>query len=122
MGRAFFIFLLLLCYSATPVFALSQSHVITVTATVLPSPEWTSLLRQHSTINHLTIPYFHFNIFQLLLTDGNILIRNQPINLLINNQIVQSDFTDPSGNVTFLIPKSIPAESINFSYLAINLL
>lgn len=122
MGRTFFIFLLLLCHSVTPVLAISNSFEIRVTATVTPSPEWISLLRQHSTINNLTFPYLNFNIYQLHLTDGNILIRNQPVNLLINNQVVQSALTDPLGNVSFILPKTISPRSVNFSYLSIDLL
>ena len=122
MGRTIFSFILCFLLFVTPSLANSQSHVITVSATVLPSPEWINLLRSHSTITHVVLPFLNFDIYRLHLTDGNILIRNQPVSLLINNQVIQSASTDSSGNITFLIPKYITTQSINFSYLSINLL
>lgn len=107
MGRTFFTFLLFLCYSVTPVFAISKSYDIHVTATVTPSPEWISLLRKHSTIDCLALPFLNFDIYQLHLTDGQILIRNQPVSMLIHNQIIQSSSTDSLGNVSFVLSKNI---------------
>lgn len=87
----------------------AASDQIHVTATVLPSPEWLSLVQKHSTITRTG------NTYTVKLTDGNILLKNQKIILSFRN-IQYSAFTDSSGKARF----HIAGTSNNFSTPAFN--
>jgi hypothetical protein len=109
MGRIYLIYLLLFLVYVRPVFADTVTRQINITAGVLPSPEWITLVQTHSAIYRINLPLINFVFYQLHLTDGHILLKNQPVDMTVSapGQIFfQTQFTDPKGVVKFFLPDS----------------
>jgi hypothetical protein len=77
----------------------AASDQIHITATVLPSPQWLSLVQQHSTITETN------NTYIVHLTDGNIHLNHQKI-ILSGFNTQSFAFTNSQGIATFTIPQN----------------
>lgn len=109
MGRFLLVLFLLGLTCPFPAIADTVSHQVYVTATVLPSPEWINLVQTNSDIRRIDLPYINLTLYQILLTDGNISLKNHPITITASagdRTITQTSATDQSGLVKFLIPNN----------------
>lgn len=121
MGRKFFLLLLLL-ELLFPVSVFAATSEIQVTASVVPSPEWTNLVKANSQITHSNLTLLPFTLYTIKLSDGNILLKHDSI--LLSYSCSPSDTlisqTDNSGQATFLTPTFSPCFP-EFTYLIGNL-
>jgi hypothetical protein len=123
MGRIFFLSIIFFLTSAGIVSANTITHELSVTATVLPSSEWISLVQTHSVIRRISLPLVNLVIYQLLLTDGNIFIKNHSVTMTAsapNQVLTQTLSTNQTGIVQFILPDNLslagqPDFNFNFS-------
>ncbi len=118
MGRFFLLFFLIFSFfPVSPVFARTISHNVTVTATVLPSPEWIQLLQSNSTISRIDLPFVSFVTYRLRLSDGRSAVKSRLVTLTSENSPVLSVFTDSDGIAAFYVPISLSPARPEFSCL-----
>ena len=118
MGRFFLLFLLIVSFfPVSPAFAQTISRNVTVTATVLPSPEWIQLLQSNSTVSRIDLPFLNFVTYRIRLSDGRNPVKSRLVTLTFENFPVLSVFTDSDGVATFYVPISLSRTRPEFACL-----
>jgi hypothetical protein len=104
----------------SPAFAQTISHDVTVTATVLPSPEWIGLLQSNSSIYHIDLPFLNFVTYRLRLSDGQSPVKSRLVTMTAENSPVRSVLTDSEGIADFYIPKNLFSGNPEFACLILD--
>ena len=121
MGRFFLLFSIVFSFTlVSPVFAQTIYHDVTVTAIVLPSPEWIGLLQSNSSIYHIDLPFLNFVTYRLRLSDGQSPVKSRMVTMTAENSPVRSVLTDSEGIAVFHLPNNLSSIRPEFVCLIVD--